>query len=710
MTQYLNPLSGSQFVDANGAPYSGAKLFIYSAGSTSKVTTTKDQAGSSNHTNPIILSSKGEIADGSGNRQALWQPGGTTVKMVLAPSTDTDPPTSPYWTIDNVAGINDASASVDQWVSGPTPTYVSTTSFTLVGDQTSTFHVGRRLKLSISAGTVYGTILTTTYTTLTTIVVTLDSGVLDSGLTSVYYGLISSTNDSLPRTQTGNYTMTGSIAASTTGTTNTFSITSTDQGAALHEAIKLDRNSSSPAASDILNGISFAGRNLSAGSVNYGQIQAEIVDATASAEKGKLSFNTTYSGALATRGYISAGAVLGAPTGGDMGVGTINATGFYVNGVALSYAVSLPTGTQKLGSQTMTQGATRYIGALGQTDGTTEVNYAMYCPYPITVKNLYIKLNANVPASQTVTFTVRRNGVATGVTVTIGAGSSTGSDTSDIANFDTGDYITIQYVTSASFTNTISCAVSFQALIYGTTVGAPVQFFNMRGYPGATTHAGWDIATFDSIGADINFDTPLNACAQTSIRVFAADTTSLRLKRNQSTVTTIFSATGSDTDANIYASGDLAELADGNAGSGGSAGAITFGSNLDRTVNLYHPICFAAQNQTQGTTVYAGGCGAAATRNTTESVVQWPAPCSGTIKNLLASTDTTPTAGQTITITARKNGSDTTMTCQITSAGRSASDTTHTFTVVAGDLISIKVVSSASVGTRYTNMSLEFVQ
>lgn len=199
MTQYINPFSGRQFVDANGNPYSGALLFVYSEGSSTKVTTTKDQAGTSNHTNPIVLNTRGEPADGAGAAQAIWQTGGTGVKLVLAPSTDTDPPLSPIASWDNIDGVNDTAAvGVDQWENGPTPTYVSATSFTVVGDQTNILHVGRRVKLTTAGGTRYGYITITVYTTLTTVTVSLDSGSLDSGLSALEYGMLTAVNHAVP--------------------------------------------------------------------------------------------------------------------------------------------------------------------------------------------------------------------------------------------------------------------------------------------------------------------------------------------------------------------------------------------------------------------------------------------------------------------------------------------------------------------------------
>ena len=130
----------------------------------------------------------------------MWIPTGVTMKFVYAPSNDTDPPASPYRTLDNISGVNDVggAAAQSQWVAGPTPTFVSGTSFTLVGDQTATFHAGRRLQSTNTAGTIYSTILTSVFTSLTTVTVANDSGALDSGLSAVNYGLISAVNTSDP--------------------------------------------------------------------------------------------------------------------------------------------------------------------------------------------------------------------------------------------------------------------------------------------------------------------------------------------------------------------------------------------------------------------------------------------------------------------------------------------------------------------------------
>jgi hypothetical protein len=163
MTVALSPVFNpdSAQIEANGDPRTGNKLFTYLAGTSTKVTTYKDSAGSVQHTNPIILDSNGLPP------APIWLSTGSTYKFLLCPSTDTDPPTSPIFpAIDNITAVNDVSAPAagTEWTaSGMTPTYGSATTFTVAADQTTVLHVGRRLKITVTAGTVYATIIKSTY-------------------------------------------------------------------------------------------------------------------------------------------------------------------------------------------------------------------------------------------------------------------------------------------------------------------------------------------------------------------------------------------------------------------------------------------------------------------------------------------------------------------------------------------------------------------
>ena len=109
----IAPDARRQFLNASGVPYSGAKLFYYAAGSTTKQNTYTTSAGSVANSNPIVLDSAGRTPYG------VWFTEGLTYKEVLAPSNDTDPPSSPIFTEDNLSGINDTSVTVSQWEASP---------------------------------------------------------------------------------------------------------------------------------------------------------------------------------------------------------------------------------------------------------------------------------------------------------------------------------------------------------------------------------------------------------------------------------------------------------------------------------------------------------------------------------------------------------------------------------------------------------------
>lgn len=182
-----------QELDGNGNPYAGAKLFTYDAGSSTKRTTYQDSAASVAHANPIILDAAGRIP------AAIWINEGVTLKLVLAPSTDTDPPTSPIWTEDAVPGLNDVTATVDEYAaSGLAPTYVSATSFTVAGDHTTELHIGRRLKITDAGGTKYATITDSVFGALTTVTVVNDGAALASPVSAFSWSLLRATNRATP--------------------------------------------------------------------------------------------------------------------------------------------------------------------------------------------------------------------------------------------------------------------------------------------------------------------------------------------------------------------------------------------------------------------------------------------------------------------------------------------------------------------------------
>lgn len=95
----LSPLPIQKFFDNNGNPLVGGLLFTYIAGTTTKIATYTDSTGGATNTNPIVLNFRGEAN--------VWLDPTLTYKFVLAPAGDTDPPTRPIWTVDQItSGIS----------------------------------------------------------------------------------------------------------------------------------------------------------------------------------------------------------------------------------------------------------------------------------------------------------------------------------------------------------------------------------------------------------------------------------------------------------------------------------------------------------------------------------------------------------------------------------------------------------------------------
>lgn len=110
MTTLIAPDPKLHFVDNNGNALSGGLLFTYQAGTTTKQSTFTDSGGLTANANPIVLSTRGECN--------CWLTAGQSYKFVLSPSTDTDPPTNPIWTVDNIIGGISTPVAISQGGTG----------------------------------------------------------------------------------------------------------------------------------------------------------------------------------------------------------------------------------------------------------------------------------------------------------------------------------------------------------------------------------------------------------------------------------------------------------------------------------------------------------------------------------------------------------------------------------------------------------------
>lgn len=186
---YLSPIANDQQVNSAGAPLSGGKIYTYLAGTSTASATYTDNTGATPQANPIILNSLGLPAS------PIWLLGGFPLKFIIKDSSD-----ALIRTIDNISGVNDTSSTASEWTSsGLTPTYISATSFSVVGDQTAIFQVNRRVRTTNTGGLIYGRITASVFaSTITTVTVINDTGSIDSGLSAVAYGFLSYSPSSVP--------------------------------------------------------------------------------------------------------------------------------------------------------------------------------------------------------------------------------------------------------------------------------------------------------------------------------------------------------------------------------------------------------------------------------------------------------------------------------------------------------------------------------
>ncbi|QJD54331.1 hypothetical protein [Aminobacter phage Erebus] len=108
-----------------------------------------------------------------------------------------------------------------------------------------------------------------------------------------------------------------------------------DDGASIGPILILDRVSATPAASDVIPGIYFRGRDSAGNTADYFRMMGRILDATDGSEDGQLVLQALINGVTTGVCNIGAGVQLGGATGGDPGVGKLNAVEVQQQGVPL---------------------------------------------------------------------------------------------------------------------------------------------------------------------------------------------------------------------------------------------------------------------------------------------------------------------------------------------------------------------------------------
>jgi hypothetical protein len=111
-------------------------------------------------------------------------------------------------------------------------------------------------------------------------------------------------------------------------------VTSSDGGATEGPDFIADRNSASPAASDVIGGFVMRGRDSGANVTDYARMRGVILDPANTGEDGQAIISALINAVETDILKIGPGVQVGSPTGGDKGPGTINAADvIYQDGV-----------------------------------------------------------------------------------------------------------------------------------------------------------------------------------------------------------------------------------------------------------------------------------------------------------------------------------------------------------------------------------------
>lgn len=385
---------------------------------------------------------------------------------------------------------------------------------------------------------------------------------------------------------------------------------------------------------------------------------------------------------------------------------------------------NVPLFVQKWGALNLTQNVTRYALGISGTANATEGNAQFTIPARCSASKLFAVANAAIPGGQSLVITLRKNGAATALTCTMAAGATTASDTADSVTFEQGDLCSLQLVSSATMTSTIDFgfACLFTALTGDNAAGsAGIPF--LVGSVAASAGTSYMGELTDS-GTESLLQLPLSNCrvvsrgySQLSGGAEAAGVVRFPTLHLTGSALNVGAPVVLADGAGVYngsffvEGGAIQEFAANDLVSVLSVPAVKTHTALRLatvTAGAYAPIplCFSL-NQAQALTRYAGSYGTPIIA-TNENEAQIPMPSACVLRNLRVSVDTTPAGVQTVTVTVRKNGVATALTAQCTNGGgRVAADTSNSVSFAAGDLLSVQVVSSATVGTRTGAIGVE---
>lgn len=335
-------------LDSNGNPISGAKLNVYAAGGLTPVDVYTTSALSIAHSNPVLTNSAGRFP-------IIFFAAGD-YKLILTDASDVQL----FNPLDNFH-VEQEGTEIDF------PTEVKTANFTVTAADR-----GKVFLVDASSGNI----------TVSADSETLGSGfpffIADRGAsgTTTIAGTGAQTVDGAASVSISNqYSAIGFVSVGAAGwqsiatsdlsafallaSANTFTANQTISTTTPDAGLTLRYNKASAgAANDEIGQIYFESKNDANANALFAFIDAIALDPSAASKDGELRFITAVANALVSSFGIHNGVVVGSPTGSYLGLGTINASAIYDDGVLLVPPTTL------LGTITTTSGTSQALGSL----------------------------------------------------------------------------------------------------------------------------------------------------------------------------------------------------------------------------------------------------------------------------------------------------------------------------------------------------------
>ncbi len=322
------------------------------------------------------------------------------------------------------------------------------------------------------------------------------------------------------------------------------------------------------------------------------------------------------------------------------------------------------------------------------------------------IQNFYVKLTAAPGAGTSRTFKIFKNGVASGISVTISDAATTGSDTTNSVAVVAGDDLCIESTLSGSVAvGKATWGFEFRSnssIVFSGNNGADLSSSASRYFTIQTGRSGTSSEAAESpvspAGVFRNLYVRLNGTAG------SGKSYTFSLYKNGSVTSLATSVSGASATTNS----DTTNSVSVSAGDRFWLQADPVSTPLTRRLTFSMEFSPNTAGESIGTGVtnitiaanltryFASGAGST---DNTETNWQQLIGTVVTVKNLYCYTNVAPGGTDTNVFMFRQNAGDTTLTATITGAAQSNNDTTHTVTTAINDGLNMRVVTSATAAT-----------